>query len=145
MQTLNIVRTEQIHKTAVHRIRVVVVLPEQKISQFVGILSAEGKVDDRSPKRIVHYRVERVAQSVVTHFSVAFLSDCVFPDFADDNAVGIFGFCRISYHAQNLVGKLVGNIYPPAGGPELQPAANYTILTDYYIVLPVCVLLVYFR
>ena len=136
MQPLHIMRAEQIHKAAVHRLWVVVILPEQEVTQLECGFLTKCKIYYRRAERIVHHRIERVAESVVSHPAVTVFRHGILPDLTDDDAVGLFGLGSITDKAQNLVRQLVCNIYPPAGSTEPQPAAHYAVLAAYYIVLP---------
>ena len=74
---------------------------------------------------------------------VAYLEHRILPNLADDGAVGLFGLCGIAYKREHIVGKLVGNIEPPAGSTAPKPQLNDAVLCTDDVILPACVLLVY--
>ena len=75
--------------------------------------------------------------------AVAYLEHRVLPNLADNGAVGLFGLCGLAYKRKHIVGKLVGNIKPPAGSAAPEPQLNYAVLCADDVILPACVLLVY--
>ena len=77
---------------------------------LVGVLVAHQKADDHVAEGIIHSRVQFGALQVAAQMAVANLVGGVFPDFAEQQCVGLFGKYGLLDLGQEVVGKLVGDV-----------------------------------
>ena len=62
--------------------------------------------------------------------AVADLVGGVFPDFAEQQRIGLFGkYCLLDL-GQEIVRKLVGHVKAPAMGASAQPFTDHTVLAQ---------------
>ena len=64
-QTVDVVRAQQVHKRIVQGLRVIHLLRYKKIAQPVSVRPAVHEAQHRRAQRVVHHRVERIAQCVI--------------------------------------------------------------------------------
>ena len=77
---------------------------------LVGVLVAHQKADDHVAEGIVHGRVELGALQVAAQMTVTDLVGGVFPNFAEQQCVRLFGkYCLLDL-GQEVVRKLVGHV-----------------------------------
>ena len=62
--------------------------------------------------------------------AIADLVGGVFPDFAEQQRIGLFGEHGLFDLGQEVVGKLVGHVQSPAVGTGAQPFANHAVLAQ---------------
>ena len=85
-------------------------------------------------ERIVHQRVRFAAEKVLAAPGVGDLVRAVLPDLADEQAVGAFFVHCGADRGDKFIGQLIGDVQPPAGGAQTQPAAHDGIGTGHHIV-----------
>ena len=97
---------------------------------LVGVLVAHQKADDHVAEGIIHSRVQLGALQVAAQMAVANLVGGVFPDFAEQQCVGLFGEHSLLDLGQEVVGKLVGDVQAPAMSAGAQPFADHAVLAQ---------------
>ena len=81
---------------------------------LVGILVAHQKADDHVAEGIIHSRVKLRSLQVTTQMAIADLVRGIFPDFAEQQRVGLLGEHGLFDLGQEIIRKLVGHIEAPA-------------------------------
>ena len=81
---------------------------------LVGVLVAHQKADDHVAEGVVHGRIQLGALQVTAQVTVANLVGGVFPDFAEQQCVRLFGKYGLLDFGQEVVGKLVSDVQTPA-------------------------------
>ena len=83
-------------------------------SSLVSVFVTHQKADDHVAEGVIHGRVELGALQIATQMAVADLVGGIFPDFAEQQCVRLFGkYCLLNL-GQEVIGKLVGHIQAPA-------------------------------
>ena len=81
---------------------------------LVGVFVAHQKTDDHVAEGVIHGRVQLGALQVAAQMAVANLIGGVFPDFAEQQCVGLFGKYGLLDLGQEVVGKLVSDVQAPS-------------------------------
>ena len=77
---------------------------------LVGVLVAHQKADDHVAEGVVHGRVELGSLQVAAQMAVANLVGGVFPDFAEQQCIRLFGKYGLLDLGQEIVGKLISDV-----------------------------------
>jgi hypothetical protein len=85
------------------------------------IFGAGHEVDHQGALGVVHGAVDIVAAEVFPLFAVADLVRRIFPDFADEDGIGLFLFQGMVELAQEGYGQLVDDVQSPAADAFVQP------------------------
>ena len=83
-------------------------------SSLVSVFVAHQKADDHVAEGVIHGRVELGALQVAAQMTIADLVGGIFPDFAEQQCVRLFGkYCLLDL-GQEIVRKLVSDVQAPA-------------------------------
>ena len=100
------------------------------LSGLVGVLVAHQKADDHVAEGVIHSRVQLGALQVAAQMAVANLVGGVFPDFAEQQCIRLFGKYGLLDLGQKVVGKLVSDVQTPTMGTGAQPFADHAVLAQ---------------
>ena len=100
------------------------------LGSLICVLVAHQKADDHVAEGVVHGGVELRALQIATQVAIADLVGGVFPDFAEQQRVGLLGEHGLFDLGQEVVGKLVGHIESPAMGTGAQPFTDHAVLAQ---------------
>ena len=125
-----VVAREQIERAGQCLARVVLAQGLDILGRLVGVLVAHQKADDHVAEGVVHSRIELGALQVATQMTVTDLVGGVFPNFAEQQCVRLFGkYCLLDL-GQEIVRKLVGYVQTPTMGAGAQPLADDAVLAQ---------------
>ena len=121
---------EQIECAGQSLARVVLAQGLDILGCLIGVLVAHQAADDHVAEGVVHSRIELGALQVAAQMTVADLVGGVFPNFAEQQCVRLFGkYCLLDL-GQEVVRKLVGHIQTPAVSTGAQPLADDAVLAQ---------------
>ena len=121
---------KQIERAGQCLTRVVLAQGLDILGGLVGVLVSHQKADDHVAEGVIHGRVQLGALQVAAQMAVADLVGGVFPDFAEQQCVRLFGKYALLDLGQEVVGKLVSDIQAPTMGTGAQPFADHAVLAQ---------------
>ena len=141
----HVMRAEKVHEGIVQRLGIIVSLVIQEIPEGIGIDVSVQEGQHMGAEGIVHHRIQRVAQRIVSAVAVAFLQNAVFPDFAQDHGIGLFFLAGFPDEGKNIVRQFIRHVQTPSGCSAAKPGLYHAVLAGNDEILPYGIFLIHFR
>ena len=137
-------RTYNVHQVVEHVPRVVFADALHALREMLGSAAVQ-KAEDGVSQRVVHDGIQFAALEIAPTLGVRNFVGRILPHLTDDERIGFLPAGGSVQLPDEAVRQLVGNIQPPAGRAQPQPAADHAVLVLDDVILIAAVALIDLR